>query len=50
LVEQGAAQQQADPSHWHYPTTASNASLAGDKVTVTATDNPGHFDQEIRTL
>ncbi|WP_046242631.1 hypothetical protein [Hymenobacter terrenus] len=50
LVEQGAAQQQADPNRWHYLTTATNASLAGDKITVTATDNPGHNATKTSTL
>ena len=50
LVEQGAAQQQANPNEWVYRTTAANPSLAGDKITVTASDNPGNLDTESRTL
>ncbi|WP_126695962.1 hypothetical protein [Hymenobacter gummosus] len=42
LVEQGTAVQQTDPNRWHYRTTQPNTSLTGDKITVTATDNPGH--------
>ncbi|WP_310396609.1 hypothetical protein [Hymenobacter sp.] len=50
LVEEGPAQRQADPNLWHYRTTAPNASLAGDKITVTATDNPNHSTIASRTL
>lgn len=50
LVEQGPAQQQAAPNQWLYRTTAANATLAGDKITVTATDRPGNQDMETRTL
>jgi hypothetical protein len=42
LVEQGPAQRQPDTNLYHYTTTKANATLAGDKITVTATDNPGH--------
>ena len=50
LVEEGDAQQQADPNEWLYAATAKNASLAGDKITVSATDNPGHSVSKTRTL
>ncbi|UOQ98419.1 hypothetical protein MUN81_02775 [Hymenobacter sp. 5317J-9] len=50
LVEEGDAQQQADPNQWRYTATARNASLAGDKITVSATDNPGHSVSKTRTL
>ncbi|GAA4050239.1 hypothetical protein GCM10022409_41260 [Hymenobacter glaciei] len=50
LVEQGPAVQQADPNRWHYLSTKRNTSLAGDKITVTATDNPGHEAVKTRTL
>ncbi|MFD2718819.1 hypothetical protein ACFST9_08835 [Hymenobacter monticola] len=50
LVEEGDAQQQADPNQWLYTATARNASLAGDKITVSATDNPGHSVSKTRTL
>lgn len=50
LVEEGDAQQQADPNQWRYTATARNASLAGDKITVTATDNPGHSVSKTNTL
>ena len=50
LVEEGDAQPQADPNQWRYTATARNATLAGDKITVTATDNPGHSVSKTRTL
>ena len=50
LVEEGPATQQADPNQWAYKATARNATLAGDKLTVTATDNPGHAAIKTRTL
>ena len=50
LVEQGAAQQQADPNLWHYVATKANATLTGDKITVRATDNPGHAATKTTTL
>ena len=50
LVEQGAATQQADPNQWLYTATVRNTTLAGDKLTVTATDNPGHAATKTRTL
>ncbi|MFT4092667.1 MAG: hypothetical protein QM640_03420 [Niabella sp.] len=39
-VEAGNAVQDADGLHWIYTATAANASLTGDKITVTATDAP----------
>jgi hypothetical protein len=50
LVEQGAAVQQPNPSEWVYTATVRNASLAGDKLTVTVNDRPGNTDTEVRTL
>lgn len=50
LVEEGDADQQADPNQWLYTATARNTSLAGDKITVSATDNPGHSVSNTRTL
>ena len=40
LVEESDAVQQADPNQWRYTATVRNATLAGDKITVTATDTP----------
>jgi len=50
LVEESDAVQQSDPNHWLYTATAKNTSLAGDKITVSATDNPGHSVSKTRTL
>lgn len=50
LVEQGAAVQQANPNQWLYTATASNTALAGDKLTVTATDKPGNPKATTQTL
>ncbi len=50
LVETGLAVQQADPHQWVYTATAANASLAGDKLTVQATDLPGNLNEETPTL
>lgn len=50
LVEEGDAVQQADPNQWLYTATAKNTSLAGDKITVSATDNPGHSVSKTQTL
>lgn len=50
LVEEGDAVQQADPNLWRYIATARNTTLAGDKITVTATDAPGHNVSQTRTL
>jgi hypothetical protein len=50
LVEEGIAVQQADHNQWVYKATALNTTLAGDKLTVTATDNPGHATAKTRTL
>jgi len=50
LVEEGAAVQQADLNQWLYTATAKNTTLAGDKLTVTATDNPGHATAKTQTL
>jgi hypothetical protein len=50
LVEEGAAVQQANALDWVYTATATNADLNGDKITIRASDKPGHFDEEVRTL
>ena len=50
LVEEGDAAQQTDPNQWLFTATAKNATLAGDKITVTATDTPGHSVSRTRTL
>ena len=50
LVEQGRAVQQANALDWVYTATATNADLNGDKITIRASDKPGHFDEEVRSL
>ncbi len=50
LVEEGDAVPQANPAEWLYTATVSNASLVGDKLTVTVNDRPGNTDTETRTL
>ena len=50
LVEEGAATRQSDPHQWVYTARVANASLAGDKLTVRASDRPGGIDEEMRTL
>ncbi|UOQ52154.1 hypothetical protein [Hymenobacter cellulosivorans] len=42
LVEEGAAQPEPDGFTFRFTATASNASLDGDKITVTAIDRPGN--------
>ena len=50
LVEEGAATADPDGFTFRYTTTAANASLAGDKITVTATDRPDNLTTEQATL
>ena len=43
FIEQGSAIKNVDdPLSWIYASTATNLSLTGDKITVTAWDNPGN--------
>jgi hypothetical protein len=46
LVEAGAAVLSSNGLYWVYTTTAVNASLAGDKITVEATDLPGNVTEK----
>ncbi|GAA4363212.1 hypothetical protein GCM10023185_31750 [Hymenobacter saemangeumensis] len=50
LVEEGNATAQPDGFTYRYTATAANASLAGDKITVTAFDNPGNTTAVDTTL
>ncbi len=50
LVEEGDAAPQANSSEWVYVARANNASLVGDKLTVTVNDHPGNTTQETQTL
>jgi len=50
LVEEGRATADANGLDWRYTATASNASLDGDKITITASDKPGNRSTDNRTL
>ncbi|MBG8553682.1 Ig-like domain-containing protein [Hymenobacter guriensis] len=50
LVEEGAAVQEANGLDWTFTATKANASLAGDKITISATDRPGNLSKETKTL
>jgi hypothetical protein len=50
LVEKGNAVQQPNQLDWLYTATKANAAIAGDKITVTATDKPGNVTLKERVL
>lgn len=50
LVEEGDATPQPDGCTFHYLATATNVSLAGDKITITAADNPGNETTRLEEL
>jgi hypothetical protein len=50
LVEEGEAVQDANGITWVFTATQANASLTGDKIVVTATDNPGNDTTAEQTL
>ena len=50
LVEEGDAVADAIGLNFTYTATVANASLAGDKITVTAYDNPGNETESSKTL
>jgi hypothetical protein len=50
LVEEGAAVLGATGLNWVHTTKAVNANLAGDKITVEATDTPGNITDKQVTL
>jgi hypothetical protein len=50
LLEEGDAAQGVDNSEWIYTTSAVNANLAGDKITVIARDTPANLSTEVKTL
>ena len=50
LVEEGDAQADADGTTFRYTATQNNPSTDGDKITVTAYDNPGNATVEEQTL
>jgi hypothetical protein len=50
LLEEGNAVQLGNSADWTYTATATNSSLTGDKITVTATDNPANLTTDEKTL
>lgn len=48
LVEQGQAVDNG--AEWIYTATANNSDLSGDKITITATDNPDNLTEKSQTL
>ncbi|OBW43167.1 hypothetical protein AB670_00359 [Chryseobacterium sp. MOF25P] len=48
FVEEGAAVNNG--AEWIYTATASNPDLAGDKITITASDTPANLTEETKTL
>jgi hypothetical protein len=50
LVEEGAAKADANGLDWIYTATATNVSLDGDKITISATDKPGNATVEHKVL
>ncbi|UOQ71422.1 hypothetical protein [Hymenobacter cellulosilyticus] len=50
LVEEGPATITANGLDWSYTATAANASLDGDKITITATDKPGNATVDHKTF
>ncbi|MBS1579257.1 MAG: hypothetical protein JST29_06415 [Bacteroidetes bacterium] len=50
LVEEGNAIADINGLDWHYTATVLNNSLAGDKITVTATDAPKHNTLQTKQL
>jgi hypothetical protein len=50
LVEEGAAKADANGLDWTYTATATNASLDGDKITISASDKPGNHTTNTKTL
>jgi hypothetical protein len=46
LVEEGDAQQQANPLKWIYTATVTNDSLSGDKIVIRAYDLPGNVTEQ----
>ena len=50
LVEQGEAVQQGNGIDWVYTATAGNPDLAGDKITIKASDKPGNIAEGEQAL
>jgi hypothetical protein len=50
LVEEGSGMQIAGSADWVYTTKTLNSNLSGDKITITATDNPANLTTEEQIL
>ena len=50
LLEEGTAVLQPDGLNWQYTTTTDNGNSAGNKVSIIATDLPGHSIVEQKTI
>jgi hypothetical protein len=50
VLEEGEAVQAGDSANWIFTTGAANPSLAGDKITVYATDNPANLAIDVKNL
>jgi len=50
ILEQGAAVADADGLHWLYTATQANATVAGSKITVQASDLPGNLSKLDKVL
>jgi len=50
IADQGDAVLDSNGLDWVFTATASNASLPGDKITVTATDSPGNETQKTQVI
>lgn len=50
MLEQGDAVLQSDGLHWHYTTTTAEGNNTGNKLSIIATDLPGHSITEQQTI
>lgn len=50
LQEEGDANQQNNKLEWIYTTSTTNSSLSGDKITITARDNPANVTKKEQTV
>ena len=50
LQEEGNAVKAANGQDWYYTATTTNAGVVGDKIIITATDNPDNLTTEDKTL
>ena len=50
LLEEGTAVLQPDGLNWQYSTTVANGNAPGNRISITATDLPGHSIVEQKTI